>query len=361
MAWTPPPPRAGHPYFMYESIFAQPGAIRLVVRNNGDTLELAASRLRTMERVLLLGIGTSWHAALVGEVLFRKVGGWGYRARALHSFEFKNYCPDPDPTTGVVVLTHRGTKRFSLEALEKAKGGGGVGVVITGKGSGEGTTAADHVLTTVDQERSGAHTVSYTTALALLVALAGAIGGHEAEARELEGVPDEVAMLLGQESWDELAARFKDRRRYYFVGGGPNVATAYEAALKMSETNHSQAQGFQVEQFLHGPWIGLESEDLVVVIAPPGPSYERCLTVARVAREVGAPVLALVQEGDKEIAPLSAYVIELPGVSEWLTPILSVVPLQLFAYFLAVHRGINPDTLRRDQEVYARAHATFNL
>ncbi len=361
MAWTPPPPRAGHPYFMYESIFAQPGAIRLVVRNNRDTLELAASRLRAMERILLLGIGTSWHAALTGEILFQQLGGLGYRARALHSFEFRNYCPDPDPKTGVVVVTHRGTKRFSLEALQKAKAGGGVGVAITGKGSGEGTTAADHILTTVEQEPSGAHTVSYTAALALLVALAGAIGGHEAAARELEGVPDEVAMLLGQESWEELAARFKDRRRYYFIGGGPNAATAYEAALKMSECNYTQAQGFQVEQFLHGPWIGLEPEDLVVVIAPPGPSYERGLTVARVAREIGAPVLALVEEGDKEIASLSEYVIELPAVSEWLTPILAVVPLQLFAYFLAVHRGINPDTLRRDQEVYARAHATFKL
>ncbi len=361
MAWTPPPPRAGHPYFMYESIFAQPGAIRLVVRSNRDILDLAVSRLRTMERILLLGIGTSWHAALVGEALFREVGGLGYRARALHSFEFRNYCPDPDPTTGVVVLTHRGTKRFSLEALEKAKAGGGVGVAITGKGGGEGTTTADHILTTVDQERSGAHTVSYTTALALLVALAAKIGSQEVAARQLDGMPDELAMLLGQESWEELAARFADRRRYYFVGGGPNTATAYEAALKMSETNHSHAQGFQVEQFLHGPWVGLESEDLVVVIATPGPSYERCLTVARVAHEIGAPVLALVQEGDKEVASLSAHVIELPAVSEWLTPILAVVPLQLFAYFLAVDRGINPDILRRDEEAYARAHATFNL
>ena len=360
MAETPSP-RAGHPYFMYESIFAQPGAIRLVVRNNRATVEMAASRLREMERVLLLGIGTSWHAALVGEILFQQLGGLGYRARALHSFEFRNYWRDPGTNTGVVVVSHRGTKRFSLEALQKAKAGGGVGVAITGKGSGEGMALADHTLTTVEQERSAAHTVSYTTALALLVALAGAIGGHEAATRELEGIPDQIALLLGQESWEELAAKFKDRRRYYFVGGGPNAATAYEAALKMSECNYTQAQGFQVEQFLHGPWAALEPEDLVTLIAPPGPSYERCLTVARVAREIGAPVLALVEEGEKEIAALSEYVIEWPSVSEWLTPILAVVPLQLFAYFLAVHRGINPDTVRRDHPPYARAHAAFTL
>ena len=361
MAWTPPPPRMGHPYFMYEAIFAQPGALRLVVRENRERLERVASRLRTMEQVFLVGIGTSWHAALVGELLFQKIGGFGHRARAFHSFEFRNYWPDPNPRTAVVVVSHRGTKRFSLEALEKAKAGGGPGIVITGKGSGGRTRVADEILTTVEQERSSAHTVSYTTALAVLVALAAAIGEDGKMDRELEGIPDQLALLLGQESWEEFAAQFQDRRRYYFAGGGPNAATAYEAALKMSETNYAAALGFELEQFLHGPLAALDADDLMTVIAPPGPSYERCLDVARAAREIGVPVLAVVQEGDTAIASLSKAVIELPSVSEWLTPLLAVVPLQFLAYFLAVHRGTNPDLMRSDHEPHARARESYSL
>src|SRR3989442_1649171 len=102
-------------------------------------------------------------------------------------------------------------------------------------------------------------------------------------------MPDHLALLLGQESWAELAARFADRRRYWFVGGGPNAATAYEAALKMSEANHATALGFGCEQFLHGPWAALEPDDVVFLVAPPGPARERCLAVARVATEGGAP------------------------------------------------------------------------
>src|SRR5437870_5299939 len=156
MTWTPPPPRAGHPYYMHDAIYAQPGALRLVTRGQGDLIAGAASRLRAMDRVLLSGIGTSWHATLVGELLLAHVARLGHRVRALHSFEFKGYWPDPDARTGVVVVSHRGSKRYSVEALAKARAGGGVGVAITGKGA-EGLASADYVLRPVDRERSAAH------------------------------------------------------------------------------------------------------------------------------------------------------------------------------------------------------------
>jgi glucosamine--fructose-6-phosphate aminotransferase (isomerizing) len=360
MAWTPPPARTGHPYYMHDAIYAQPGALRLVTRGQGEAIEAAAARLAGMDRVFLSGIGTSWHAALVGELLFAHGGRLGHRARAFHSFEFKGYWPDPDARTGVVVVSHRGSKRYSLEALAKAKAGGGVGVAITGKGH-DGLAAADHVLRTVDQESSAAHTVSYTTALALLVTLAAGVGKNEGLLHELEEIPDMLALLLGQEAWEELAARFAGRRRYWFVGGGPNTATAYEAALKMSEANHSIALGLNCEQFLHGPWAALDAEDVVFVIAPPGPSHERCLAVARVAKEVGAPVVALAREGDDGLARLAAETIALPAVDELLSPMLAVVPLQLFTYHLALLRRVNPDTMRGDQPAHGRARAGLAL
>src|SRR5438067_2356803 len=238
MTWTPPPPRAGHPYYMHDAFYAQPGALRLVTRGQGDLIDGAAARLKTMDRMLLSGIGTSWHATLVGELLMAHAGRLGHRARAFHSFEFKSYWPEPDARTGVIVVSHRGSKRYSVEALAKARAGGGVGVAITGKGA-EGLASADYVLRTVDQEKSAAHTVSYTCALALLAALAG--------------------------------------------------------------------------------------------------------------------------EDDREIASLATETIAIPPVPELLSPILTVVPLQLFTYHLALVRRVNPDTMRGDQPAHGRALAGLAL
>jgi glucosamine--fructose-6-phosphate aminotransferase (isomerizing) len=346
---------------MHDAIQAQPGAIRLALRTNAEILKTVAARLKTVDQVLLSGIGTSWHACLVGELLLARIGGLGHRVRAFHSFEFRNYWPDPDPKTAVIVVSHRGTKRFSLEALQKAKAGGGMGVAITGAGSGEGLEIADYFLRTVGQEDSAAHTVSYTTALAILAALGAEMGGEEKFAAALEAIPNQMAILLNQESWQELTGRFPDRRCYYFVGGGPNTATALEAALKMNEANYTATVGMNCEQVLHGPWAAMEAEDVVFLIAPPGPSYERCLAVARVASEIGAPVVGIVEEGDSELSALCAHTVSLPPVPEVLTPILSVVPLQLFTYHLALQRGINPDTMRAHQPAHGRARAGLSL
>jgi glucosamine--fructose-6-phosphate aminotransferase (isomerizing) len=345
---------------MHDAIYAQPGALRLVMRGNGEALARATAALRETERVVIAGIGTSWHAALVGELLLAHVGRLGHRVRALHSFELAGAWPDLPPSTGLVVVSHRGTKRYSLEALQKLPAGG-VKVVVTGKGSGDGLAIADHVLRTVDQEASAAHTVSYTCALALLAALAAEIGRDEGIQSALQEVPDQLALMLGQESWEELASRFSDRRCYYFVGGGPNTATALEAALKMSEASHATAMGFNCEQFLHGPWCAMDQHDLLVVIAPPGRSYERCLLAARAAREIGTPVLAIVRDDDREISALATETIALPEVHELLSPILSVLPLQLFSYHLALRRDANPDTMRADRDPHGRARKIITL
>ena len=355
-----PAPRTGHPYHMHDAIYAQPGALRLVARGQGDALEAAAMRLRSLDHVLLTGVGTSWHAALVGELLLAQVGGLGLKARACHAFELASYWPESLPHVGAVVLSHGGTRRFAREALARVKAGGGTGVVITGKGP-EAPAEADWTLRTVDQEISGAHTVSYTAALAILAKLAVAAGGKAEVGQSIEGIPDMLAFLLGQESWDDLAARYGDRRCYWFVGGGPNTATAWEAALKMSEASHAPTAGFNCEQFLHGAWAALEREDVVFLVAPPGPSRERCLAAARVAKEVGAPVVALAREDDREIAALAAETIALPEIDELLSPILAIVPLQLFIYHAAVHRGVNPDLTRTDDPAYGRARSAISL
>jgi len=351
-----PAPRAGHPYYMHDAIYAQPGALRLVARGQGAAIEAAAARLRELDHVLLTGVGTSWHAALVGELLFARLGGLGLRARAFHAFELASYWTEMPGRTGAIVLSHGGTRRYSREALGRVKAAGGAGVVVTGRAA-EAPADADWTLRTVEQESSGAHTVSYTTALSLLATLAATTGGKTDVARSVDGIPDMLALLLGQESWEDLAERYGERRCYWFVGGGPNTATAYEGALKLSEAAWATAVGLGCEQFLHGPWAALEPDDVVFLIAPPGPSHARCRDVARVAAEIGAPVVALVAEDDREIAPLAAETIALPAVPELLSPIVAVVPLQLLTYHLAVKAGADPDTMRAQQPAYGRARA----
>ncbi len=118
---------------MHDTIYSQPGALRLVMRPNTAAVEGAAARLRAMDLVVLCGIGTSWHAALVGELMLARVGGLGHRVRTLHSFELASYWPAPPARTGVIAVSHRGSKRFSQEAMARAKSEGGVAIALTGK------------------------------------------------------------------------------------------------------------------------------------------------------------------------------------------------------------------------------------
>src|SRR5437016_14106753 len=129
----------------------------------------------------------------------------------------------------------------------------------------------------------------------------------------------------------------------------------------MSEASHAQAVGFNCEQFLHGAWAALEREDVVFLVAPPGPAYERCLAAARVAKEIAVPLVALVREDDRQIAPLAAETIAIPEIDELLSPILTIVPLQLFIYHSAVRRGLNRDLTRTAHPAYGRARAAVSL
>ena len=171
MSDSPPAPRTGHPYYMHDAIYAQPGALRLVARGQADAIEAAALRLRGLDHVLLTGVGTSWHAALVGELLFARLGGLGLRRARLPRLRARELLARAAGRAGVVVLSHGGTRRYSREALSAREGERR----HRGRHHRQGPEApeeADWTLRTVDQESSGAHTVSYTAALALLAKLA---------------------------------------------------------------------------------------------------------------------------------------------------------------------------------------------
>jgi glucosamine--fructose-6-phosphate aminotransferase (isomerizing) len=352
---------------MYEAIQAQPALVSEVLQANASHVADAAELLGRLQKLYLCGIGTSFHAAHVGEYLLRILAGDQPPARAVHSFEFACYPLPVREGTGVLVVSHRGTKNFSLQALDRANGHGASTVVITGKGSGEGIRKARLVMLTVEQEASAAHTKSYTAALSLLAALAVQLGrraGRDVGAAEesLAGMPTLMRAALAQEEQLQEIARASTNTEFIlFAGGGPNVATAYEAALKMKETNYTACEGFQVEQFLHGPVAGLSSRMGVWVIAPPGPSYERCLDVVNAANAIGATTVALTQEGDQAISAAATHAIHLPAVLEAFTPLVSVIPLQLFSYHLALAKGTNPDTFHLDDPRHQRARTHYSL
>jgi glucosamine--fructose-6-phosphate aminotransferase (isomerizing) len=346
--------RTRHPFHMHDAIYAQPGALRLVTSGNETALDAAAAALREAERVVIAGIGSSWHAALVGERLLAHAGRPG-GVRAMSTFELAAYGPSPDAGTVTIAISHGGGSRFVREAVDGAGRAGGTVIAITGRGH-EALGGAHHVLRTVEPEASSTHTVSYTTALALLAALAIRLGARDLTSG-LGDLSGRVAALLEAEAWAALAARYSDRRRYWVLGGGPNVATAYEAALKLSEAANVPAVGFETEQFLHGPWAAVERDDLVIVVAPPGPSHARGLMAAHVARRIGAAVLLLAEAPD----PVATGTIALPATAELLTPLVAIVPLQLLAYHLALARGTNPDTMRTHEPAYGRARDAMSL
>ena len=351
-----PPPRAAHPYYMHDAIYAQPGALRLLERGNEAALSAAANALRAADRVWLAGVGSSWHAALVGEHLLGSVGGLGARVRAVVASEWTAYGPSLQSGEAVIAVSHRGS-RVTAEAVTRGADRGATTIALTARGVT--LAGATHAIQTCEPESSGAHSVGYTSALAALALLAAETGRADATRRALGGLPDLIALLLGQELWDDLGARLAMRRQFWFVGGGPNVATAREGALKLSETAWLPAVAFDPESFLHGASAALEADDALILIVPPGPARARTFDVARAARAIGAEVLALAREDDGEAAALAGEIIALPEVDEALSPIPAVIPLQLLAYHIAVARGHNPDLLRADDPAHARARAAL--
>ena len=356
--------RNAHPYHMHEAILAQPEAFVRVVERNDDAVEEFASRIASSERVFLAGIGTSHHATLVGEHLMRTYGGAD--VRAVHSFDLALYGPELRPDDCLVAVSHRGAKRYTALALDKAREKGCPTALVTGDGGG-GEGRADTVFRTVSQEQSSAHTVSYTSAVAVLASLAGSLGHHRGGSSTLpegilgEEIPGALRAALGTEQqMGELAREHVGRRRIWLLGGGPSGVTAVETALKIKETSYLQAEGMPTETMLHGPFQCVEADDLFVLVAPAGAARERTLEVAELVEEVGAPYIIV---GDETTGgrPGAAGVVRVPEVPEPFSALTCLVALQLFSYHLALACGTNPDIFRVDDPRFARADVSGRL
>ncbi len=356
--------RMRHPFHMHDAIHAQPEAFARVVARNETEAERFATDLASCERLFLVGIGTSHHAARVGEHLFRVYGG-GLDARAVHSFDFALYGPGLTDRDCVVAISHRGSKRYTAAALRRARKAGCRTALVTGEGATV-SVEPDVAFETVSQERSAAHTVSYTSAVAVLALLAVLAGRRRAGSAALEvgflreEMPAVLREALGAEGEARtLARRHAGRRRIWLTGGGPSAVAAEETALKIKETSYLQAEGMPTETMLHGPFQCVEAGDLFVLVAPAGAAQGRTLEVAELAREIGAPRV-VVSDGTAE-TPGGAASLTVPRVPEPFSALACLVPLQLFAYHLALARGTNPDSFRAEDPRFARADVSGRL
>jgi glucosamine--fructose-6-phosphate aminotransferase (isomerizing) len=324
--------------FLRATLEGQPAELRRLVAD--DSAARAAERLRGSRRIFLAGTGTSFHGALAGQFILRSAG---VEAWAVRAFELANYPPSFRPDDGLILFSHRGTKRFSQESLARFAESSDRWITITGEGS---PMEGPGVVRTVAQERSPVHTASHTAALLRVAQVAVALG-RPAWTDQLADVPDAVQAAVDR--GDEVAsaaARVEFRPVTHFVGGGPARATAYEGALKLREASHLvSAEGHDVEGILHGPLVSIQRDSAVVLVKQPGPSFERMAQVEAALNDIGAAVLSF---GASD-------------VDEILAPIVNVVPLQWLAYHVSRRLGVDADSFRRDEMAYATAQSRFTL
>jgi len=226
--------RTAHPYYMHDAIREQPARIARLLNTQSALLERAADAAASRRRLILAGIGTSYHAAQVGEHFLRH--GSGGRAQVLveQSFELVHYPLVLSSDDAFVVISHRGWKNYSVRALQVARAAAALTIAVTGQEAGEGMLAADFVVPTCEQEISFAHTKSYTTALAALALLAIRVAERRNQLRDvaaaraaLERIPARMQSALdGEPQAREVARQLASRHRWVFLGAGPNWATA---------------------------------------------------------------------------------------------------------------------------------------
>ncbi len=286
-------------------------------------VQATAERLRG-RRLLLVGVGTSWHAAHHGVWLLREAG---VEVGAAHAADLAAYGWSVEPDAGVIVLSHTGGTGYSRQVLERARAAGAEVVHVSGVGNGGD-------LQTTAPEGSYAYTASHTAAMLRLAQLAVVLGAN----LDLEPVPDAVAAVVDR---DGPLFGAPPERLVELIGAGPNAWTAKEGSLKIREASYVAAEGLSAEQFFHGPSVALDARDALVVLDGGGPMADRVEAIAGAVEVTGARVLRFSERGLGE--PLSVF------------PLTVVV--QRIALELAEARGVSPDRFRYEED--PRREAAF--
>ncbi|EFA80877.1 hypothetical protein PPL_06466 [Heterostelium album PN500] len=371
------PNKDAHPYHMYDMITDTPAALRRVYQEEQAVIESVATVLHSdrINRILLVGIGTSWHATLNAAYLLNKVGGLGLSdtktVTAWNSFDFIQQQPKIDSSSAVIIFSHRGVKKFSYQSYIRAKEAGSYTILLTGVGSAL-IESLDAVIRTSKQEQSSAFTISHSCSYYVSLILSVEIGlkngvdtAKDLKQNHLAKVPEYFESLLQDETpykrWAESA---KDRSYLPFVGYLGNVSNCYEVALKIKEAAWVVAEGCQLEQFIHGPFVAVDNKTALTTIITPDPlGKERSHQLLNAAKHVGSVISAITTKSDTTTESIVGVenTIKLVDVPDPISIITNLGCLQLLTYHLALAKKTNPDTFRRDQPLHSDAFTTAGL
>jgi len=355
--------RGGYPHFMLKEICEQPESIRNTLRGRlleeeGTArlggLNLKPEALAGINRIVLTACGTSWHAALVGEYMLEELARLPTEVEYASEFRYRN--PLVDEHTLVIVISQSGETADTLAALREAKRRGArtLGIVNV-VGSSIAREVDGGIFIHAGPEIGVASTKAFTSQIAALALFTLHLGrlrslsilqGREI-VKALRKLPEQVEAVLGKRALlEELAERYTRASNVLYLGRGYNFPVALEGALKLKEISYIHAEGYPAAEMKHGPIALIDELMPVVFVAPRDAVHAKIMSNIEEVRARGGQVIAVVTEGDTEITPLVDHAIPIPETLDFLTPILSSVPLQLLAYHIAVRRGCNVDQPR---------------
>ncbi len=353
----------GFSHFMQKEIFEQPKAIANCLRgrlNKEDgRVHLGgvgnfSKELSKIKNIVLTAQGTALHAAMIGEYLFEELAKVSSVAEYASEFRYRN--PIVEENTLVIAVSQSGETADTLAALQEAKERGALAlgcVNVVGSSIARETDAG--VYLRVGPEIGVASTKAFTGQVAVLTMLAMYIGRKRYMSadqcrdlmKDLERIPSLIERICEQDARiKKLTEKYIHRENWLFLGRGYNYPTALEGALKLKEISYIHAEGMPAAEMKHGP-IALINEGMpAVFIANKGRQYEKVMSNIQEVRSRGGHVIAVATEGDKEITKYAADVMYVPDIPECLSPMLTVVPLQLMAYHAAVLRNHDVDKPR---------------
>lgn len=353
----------GYAHYMLKEIFEQPETLGNAMRGRLDPdeatakfggLNLTPQQLRGVRRILLTGCGTSWHAALVGEYQLEALARLPVEVEYASELRYRN--PPLDDRTLVFAITQSGETADTLAALREMKRKGIPTLAICNViGSTIAQEADGGIYLHAGPEIGVASTKAFTSQCLVLAMLALYFGrlrhlSFDQGLRiieQLRQLPEQVRRALdAHEEVQRIALKYADCDNFLYLGRQFNFPTALEGALKLKEISYIHAEGYPAAEMKHGPIALVDESTPSVFLMPQGPVYEKVLANVQEIKARGGPVIAVVCEGDTGVAELADDVIEIPHVEGYLQPIVTVVPLQLLAYHMALARGCDVDKPR---------------
>ncbi|MGB9665455.1 MAG: glutamine--fructose-6-phosphate transaminase (isomerizing) [Ignavibacteria bacterium] len=355
--------KGGFPHFMLKEIFEQPESIQNSIRGRiilsaGNVklggLEPVIDELLDANRLIITACGTSWHAGLVGEYMLEQYAEIPVEVEYASEFRYRN--PVLTKNDVVIAISQSGETADTLAAIREAKKRNALvlGICnVVGSSIARETQAGVYIH--AGPELGVASTKAFTSQLAVLALISILLGRRknlpfsygEKICQELLSLPGKIQQILEQADYiKSISEKFVDAKNFLYLGRGYNFPVALEGALKLKEISYIHAEGYPAAEMKHGP-IALVDENMpVVFIAIKDSTYDKILSNIEEVKARRGKVIAIVSEDDKQIKSLVDYVIPVPNTIEMLSPILTIIPLQLMAYYIAVAKGLNVDQPR---------------